>query len=331
MVAATCGCITLINLSKIINKNFLQFQFNLKHIALTFHLQLSIHDDETTNVLKFILRHKNSLEELKIIGLPLNDDHHEILNEILSSEKLKSVEFEVCSLMDNLSTLKAVDENKIWKQIEFIDSQKDDEKDIKKIIKNHQKIKSIKFTQKSPLPLTLTALKDISHLEVAIFKFKNEILRSFTDFSNLHELIISRVNNQYQLSKLIEILRLATNLKILKIKNLSTRCGIDSKMRQILLAVKNLEEFHMEAYSKHFDVSLDAIDLIRNEAKKLKKLKIAVADEKLIEMREKLRILSYSEISAVAVEKKIYNTCLESVFMRENFDDDLGGLVKFTM
>jgi hypothetical protein len=276
-----------------------------------------------------VQRHKETLKELSILGLPYYADHHAILADILESPKLTKIELEIGLLMEDQNTLEAIENGKSWSQIEFIDSLKDDESEIKDIIRHHPRVRTIKFTQKSPVPLRLTTLNKISHLEVAIFDFKDDAPRSFTNLANLSKLVISRLNNEYQLSQLIEQLRLAPNLRVLRIKNLSSRACTDRKMRQIVTAVKSLEELHLEAYSKHFDITADALEIIKNEAMCLRKLSVAVAEEKLEHLREKLRIFNFTKVRAVGVVKKIYNTCLESASVLWEGDDDIEGNVRF--
>ncbi|KAG5667473.1 hypothetical protein PVAND_015453 [Polypedilum vanderplanki] len=306
-------------------------KFNLKHLTLIFHLETLIHDEDVTTFLNFTLRHQSTLEEIKIIGLPYHHEptHLEILAKILESEKLKLIELETYMLSDDQNIIQAINKNKSWCKIEFYDSQKNDQNDIKQIINIFQDVKIVKFSQKSFIPIKISTLRDFSHFEGATFIFDSESQRNYNDLNNLHELIISRVDNEYQLSKLIEQLRPATNLKILKIKNLSLRACTDRKMKQILKNVKYLEEFYMDAYSKHFDVSIEALEVIENDAKFLKKLTIGVAKEKLEQMRDKLRIFNHSYIQAVAIEKKIHNTCLENDLVCGE-KDEIEGIVRFT-
>lgn len=88
---------------------------------------------------KFILRHRETLEELSIRQLPFKETHHELLKEILSSDKLKLVEFEIEKIIHSKDIVKAIQAKKSWTRLRVNDVVSAEEREfIDKIMQANQ-------------------------------------------------------------------------------------------------------------------------------------------------------------------------------------------------
>lgn len=133
------------------------------------------------------------------------------------------------------------------------------------------------------------------------------------DESSVYSVEIYKVDSQAKMNTLMKFAQTCVNLETLKINMISTRAGLNvEKMKTYFTPLQNLKELHLGSYSNRLDFTYEMFNVIKTELKNLLKLVVIVDEQKLEEMRERLKMFNDTKTRTIALRKTSLDTCLEN-------------------
>lgn len=237
--------------------------------------------------------------------------HYDIDKLIKENRNMDTLELCLCNVDDNTLELIKSRNNaeKKWNKLIFKNIT-DRPDNFEQILHSFPDISTVVLDYEQPQQTYL--IPDIPNLKKITFKFAHDDPRSIDNLALVYELEIARMDNQVQMRTLLNFLHQCPNLKFLRINRISSRVNLNPQDFRILFAtLKNLEEFHLDAYSDLFNITAETLEMIKTEGKNLMILKFTIEVEMADEMREKIKIFNDTKVRAFVMGKEIVSTCLE--------------------
>lgn len=122
-------------------------------------------------------------------------------------------------------------------------------------------------------------------------------------FKKLHTLEIEGIKYQIHVNKMIQLLRMSPTLKVLKIFWIGNHAISNEMYKAIFEVAKSLEELHLGSSIDTFNISDEALSIIKNNSGNLRKIKVFTDD--IERMRKKMKMLNH--IQCTALSKKYEN------------------------
>jgi hypothetical protein len=205
------------------------------------------------------------------------------------------------NILQAIKDHKGKDGRKKWTKLNLKNVWKDYKKLVDDILANHEGILSLSFQQEWAREGGLISAVD--NLKEIRFKFPNDNAhRSYNDFTPVHLLETYWNDTEDHITKLIEFLKLCTNLKVLKVA--TGKITISSIIMELILsAAKSIEELHLDiSSSEDPSVSIDAFEVVKSSAKNLKKFIVKVDPLNAENARKKIKIFNSSKIQTIVFE-----------------------------